>query len=259
MAAPGGMIGKRARGDSPLVTRLISRAIINQKGLIFMNTPSAPLSQQAVEEITNMIVTQRRFRPGDKLPNELDLATELGISRITLREAIRVLCTRGLLEVRRGRGTFVISGVPDLSGEKNSVRVDAGIRELLEVRLALEPLTARNAARNLTDENLQQLRDLDTRMRTLAGQRQDFFREYLDFHQIIAEASGNRPAAGFLSGIFLAMPSPLSPDSAADMTRILDDHIDILYYLSGHNPDGAEISMRLHIFHLWRLAGLDWI
>ena len=68
---------------------------------------SAMLPESTAQQILNMIETQHRFTVGDKLPNENDLAAELGVSRSTLREAIRILTTSGVLEIRRGKGTFV--------------------------------------------------------------------------------------------------------------------------------------------------------
>ena len=65
------------------------------------------LSQQTADRLYTMIAVERCFAPGDKLPNELEWSASLGVSRTTLREAVRTLCARGVLEVRRGKGTFV--------------------------------------------------------------------------------------------------------------------------------------------------------
>ncbi len=64
------------------------------------------LSQQTAERLYTMIVVERRLAPGEKLPNELELSRELGVSRTTLREAIRTLAAQGVLAIQRGRGTF---------------------------------------------------------------------------------------------------------------------------------------------------------
>ena len=72
------------------------------------------LSQQTAERLYNSIVAEGTLRPGDKLPNEVELSQQLGVSRATLREAIRELAARGVLEVRRGRGTFVSEEVADI-------------------------------------------------------------------------------------------------------------------------------------------------
>ena len=73
------------------------------------------LSDRVADDILNMITIEKRFLPGDKLPNENDLSKELDISRTTLREAIRILVTNGILEIKRGLGTFVRG---DISVEK---------------------------------------------------------------------------------------------------------------------------------------------
>ena len=65
------------------------------------------LSQQTARRLYNLIAAEKKFVPGEKLPNELYLAQELGVSRATLREAIQSLAVQGVLEVRRGCGTFV--------------------------------------------------------------------------------------------------------------------------------------------------------
>lgn len=65
------------------------------------------LSQSVADTILSMITIEKRFSAGDKLPNELDLSEELNVSRTTLREAIRILAAYDILEIQRGKGTFV--------------------------------------------------------------------------------------------------------------------------------------------------------
>ena len=65
------------------------------------------LSQNAAETILSMITVEKRFSTGDRLPNETELAEELNISRTTLREAVKILTAYGVLEIQRGRGTYV--------------------------------------------------------------------------------------------------------------------------------------------------------
>ena len=97
------------------------------------------LSEQTASRIMDMILVEKRFQTGDKLPNEMELAQELGISRVTLREAVRILCTRGLVEIQRGRGTFVTaneSAAADLSPLEN---LAVSNRDMLEIRMMAEP------------------------------------------------------------------------------------------------------------------------
>ena len=76
--------------------------------------PRQNLSQQTADRLYTTIVVEQQLQPGEKLPNELELAQQLGVSRATLREAIRTLADRGVLEVRRGRGTFVSPQVEEI-------------------------------------------------------------------------------------------------------------------------------------------------
>ena len=78
------------------------------------STKAKSLTERTGEALYDMILIQKQFKPGDKLPNEVELSAQLGVSRATLREAIRTLAARGVLEVRRGRGTFVSSRVEEI-------------------------------------------------------------------------------------------------------------------------------------------------
>lgn len=68
---------------------------------------SKRLSDDIADVILSMITVEKKYNPGDKLPNEMELSEQLGVSRITLREAIRILVTANVLEIKRGKGTFV--------------------------------------------------------------------------------------------------------------------------------------------------------
>ena len=72
-----------------------------------MTAQNKMLSQNTAENIRSMITIEKRFAPGDRLPNEQDLADELHVSRTTLREAVKILAAYRVLEIRRGIGTFV--------------------------------------------------------------------------------------------------------------------------------------------------------
>ena len=93
----------------------------------------AKLSEQTSDRLYEMIVDEQRYAPGSKLPNENDLSGELKVSRTTLREAISFLVAQGVLEIRRGKGTFVAEELPAASWSTASSR-------------ATESATARGAA-----------------------------------------------------------------------------------------------------------------
>ena len=113
-------------------------------------------AQQTAERLYNSIVAEGTLRPGDKLPNEVELSQQLGVSRATLREAIRELAARGVLEVRRGRGTFVSEEVADIEdfGFSGLERLQGQLRDLFELRSIFEPKAARLACQRATEEEL---------------------------------------------------------------------------------------------------------
>ena len=134
------------------------------------------LSDRIADDILNMITIEKRFFPGDKLPNENDLSKELNISRTTLREAIRILVTNGVLEIKRGLGTFVRT---DISVENlnelnplSMAKVDA--KDLYEMRLIFEPEAAYLATIRATDDELKRIIDLGKRIEEKIKNREDY-------------------------------------------------------------------------------------
>src|SRR5437660_2735774 len=118
------------------------------------------VTDEAIAKIREMIVSGR-WRPGDRLPREADLAIQLGLSRSSLREAVRALSLVRVLEVRQGDGTYVSSLEPDLLLETTTFAThllqDHTVLELFEVRRLLEPAAAALAAVRMDDEGRRQL------------------------------------------------------------------------------------------------------
>ena len=107
------------------------------------------LSQQTAQRLYNMIVVEKQLTAGEKLPNEVELSQQLSVSRATLREAIHALTTQGVLEVHRGRGTFVSQQVEQVEdfGFSSLEQVKGQLRDLFELRSIFEPQAARLACR----------------------------------------------------------------------------------------------------------------
>ena len=117
------------------------------------------LSQQTAERLYTMIAVERRLAPGEKLPGEVELAKELGVSRTTLREAIHVLVSQNLLEARRGKGTFVTPAAAQVNdyGCSHLDQVQGELRDLFELREIFEPSAARLACRRATPEEMAEI------------------------------------------------------------------------------------------------------
>ena len=151
------------------------------------------LTDEAIEKIKVMILSGE-LSAGDRLPREPDLAAHLGLSRSSLREAVKALSLVNILDVRRGDGTYVTSLEPTVLFAALSFAVDfqrdTSVLEFLRVRRILEPAAAAMAAELITDEKVQGLRELLDRL----GPRPDvdaLVANDLEFHRRISACSGN--------------------------------------------------------------------
>ena len=150
------------------------------------------LSQSVADNILSMITIEKRFSVGDKLPNELDLAEELNVSRTTLREAIRILFALDILEIQRGKGTFVKENAfkrqQDLE-QLSNIKVNA--KDLYEMRLIFEPEAAYYAALRATDSEIKRIVEFGKKVEKEINNQQDRTEDEHSFHKAIAQATRN--------------------------------------------------------------------
>jgi GntR family transcriptional repressor for pyruvate dehydrogenase complex len=151
------------------------------------------LTDEAIERIKEMIVTGE-LRPGDRLPKEADLAERLGLSRNSLREAVKALSLIRVLDVRQGDGTYVTSLQPevllDTVGFVLDFHRDDSVLHLLEVRRILEPAATAMAAHRMTGDEIVHIGELVTAMDN-AADLNELIKLDLEFHRRIAVGSGN--------------------------------------------------------------------
>lgn len=210
------------------------------------------LYEQVVEVIRRQILAGE-LTSGDQLPNERSLGERFGVSRTVIREAMKTLIHNGLVEVRRGQGTFVIDSTADAL--KESLRLMMGLAseehlgEMVEVREILEPEIAARAAVRRSDDDLVALRaavaDMD---RTLADARA-FIEADDRFHVALAVATQNHFVPRLL-------------DSVVDLLQELRGHIftvsggphrgqqhhrEILAAVEAGDPDAARRAMLAHL------------
>ena len=212
------------------------------------------LSQQTAERLYNSIVAEGTLRPGDKLPNEVELSQQLGVSRATLREAIRELAARGVLEVRRGRGTFVSEEVADIEdfGFSGLERLQGQLRDLFELRSIFEPKAARLACQRATDEELRQIKKKADRMERIAAEGGDWPLADQEFHWAIIKASHNE----YMRRLYPIINSAVNEIMQLSQNRqhmqnvAISDNQQILYFLMQRDEAGARHAMSIHIRHL---------
>lgn len=210
---------------------------------------SAMLADSTAQQIITMIEEDNRFSVGDKLPNENDFAAELGVSRSTLREAIKILTTNGMLEIKRGRGTFVTSNTTVDCANLNDI--ESGLDDLFEMRLMFEPECAYLAAKRATDEEIETIcyygEEIEKKIRS--GEDRTF--EEQKFHESIANATHNSFVKQFMPIIFNAIKKGvvvLTKNQNVSDDNMNDDRL-IMEFIKKRNAEGARTAMKLHIIH----------
>ena len=215
----------------------------------------AKLSEQTADRLYERIVYERRYVPGSKLPNENQLSEELQVSRTTLREAISFLVAQEVLEIRRGRGTFVAEELPaagmdltELEGMRSRIRA----QDLFEMRLIFEPATVALACERATDEELEQIRKKARRVERVAAEGGDWPLADQEFHWAIIKASHNEYMRRLYPIINSAVNEILQiTRNRRQMQEIaLADNILIMEFLLQRDAPGARYAMSIHMKHL---------
>src|SRR4051794_20870956 len=161
------------------------------------------VTDEAIEKI-RLMITSGDLGPGDRLPPEKELSERLGLSRSSLREAVKALEVIRVLDVRRGDGTYVTSLEPRLLLEAMSFVVDlhddASVLEIFAVRRILEPAASALAARNAPAAELDHLREIVASV-DQAADVASLVEHDLEFHRRIADAAGNSYLASLIDSL----------------------------------------------------------
>lgn len=220
-----------------------------------------PAYQQVADQLREQILVGR-LQPGHRLPVEAELSGVFGVSRSTVREALRVLGSQDLIHTVRGvtGGTFVSQTDPESVAEYLETRLGlltghAAITaaELLEARRLLEVPATRLAATRRTDEQIAAMHASIERERR-ETERSERFVQHQQFHQDLLEAADNRLLGIMTVPIFRTIRSRFLHDHAPRdfWQEVDDDHVAILARVEASDPEGAAVAMAAH---LDRVAG----
>jgi DNA-binding FadR family transcriptional regulator len=207
-----------------------------------------------VHELGKSIVSGA-LKPGSLLPNDAELSARFGVSRTVLRESMKTLAAKRLIEPKAKVGTRVLEETnwnffdADVLGWRCEAGIDAKlISEIAEIRLALEPAAAAGAARRASEEEIAELRALAERFNDPTHTRESFANIDLDFHLKIAQLSGNpfmRAASALIEAalvISFKLSSPAaSPEIIAETSQ---RHTDIVDRIAARDEVGAAEAMR---------------
>ena len=209
------------------------------------------LAQQTARVLYERIAVEGKLGPGDKLPNEVALSQSLGVSRTTLRDAIRTLTAQGVLEVRRGRGTFVAQGAGEDFGFSALERVKGQLRDLFELRAMFEPQAAALACRRATEEELNLILQRGEEVEACIRAGKDRTAADRAFHGAIVRATHNEFLVRLLPLIDQAVEAAITSgghreELAQETSR---DHALLLDFFRKRDAKGAEYAMAIHMRH----------
>ena len=218
-------------------------------------------AQQTAERLYSQIVVEQALAAGEKLPNELELAQSLGVSRATLREAIRTLAAQGVLEVRRGKGTFVSEtvGTIDDFGFDRLRHVRGQLHDLFELRSIFEPRAAALACRRATERERAEILEYGRAVEQCILQGKDRAAADRAFHAAIVRATHNEVLMRLLPLIDQAVSAALiageHQEQLTEDTR--RDHALLMEFFSKGDDAGAEYAMAIHMRHSMDVMELE--
>jgi DNA-binding FadR family transcriptional regulator len=210
------------------------------------------LTDEAIDKIRAMI-TSGELRPGDRLPSEAELGAQLGLSRSSLREAVKALSMINVLDVRRGDGTYVTSLDPELLADAMSFAVhfhhDRSVLHFLAVRRILEPAATALAAAAMSDDDIAGLDALLDELPAEPGV-EELVDNDIEFHRRIARGSGNPVLASLIDSVSgrtqrARIWRGFTQTSAVRQT--LSEHRAIVAAMADRSPHVAHACAVVHI------------
>lgn len=223
-----------------------------------MSQNKTNLAQRTADTLRAQIRSGEDYAPGSKLPNENHLSLKLGVSRTTLREAIRILVAEGLLQVQRGKGTFVTerkdqfaSTLPSFDEKKVT------LKDLYEARLIIEPAAAALACQRATDEEIEEI------VRLVKATQEQFTHDFnneeiiqreIAFHDALIRASHNRFFDHFLPVVNQTIQKTFELEYKWDAVAegAYNDNFMIIDFLRKRDAEAMRSVMTIHLHRaLW--------
>lgn len=209
------------------------------------------LGDRAAYELMELI-RERGYSAGEKLPNEYELSALLGVSRNTVREALRALASRNILDIRQGAGTFISQkkGVADdplgfsLMEDRRKL-----VEDLIQIRCIIEPQIAALAAQNATPQDITILGDLCDEVESLILKRQDFTQKDMDFHAQLATCSRNMVMSNLIPVICEGITLFSSVVVEQEFDQTVKSHREIFESVRERRAADAQQAMLFHLLY----------
>lgn len=221
----------------------------SQPKLKMLNHGQKLLPQRAADQITKMIA-DRQLKAGDKLPNEFDMASQLNVGRGTIREAVKILVSRNVVEIRRGSGTYVCDHPGVLEDPFGFAFVEDKQRlalDLCEFRMVVEPEMAAMAAERATDEEIKRMEDAAREVEELCLKQQDHRQKDIRFHELIARGTKNQVMPNIIPVIQSAIGLFITVTDSSLKDETVKTHRMIMEAIRKRDPEAARAAMIKHL------------
>jgi GntR family transcriptional regulator, transcriptional repressor for pyruvate dehydrogenase complex len=219
---------------------------------LFEQVERQPRLSDKVAQMMLDTILSHRLAAGDRLPSERELGEQFGVSRTVIREAVRALVAKGVIEVRSGSGLRVAAVDASTVQESMSLFLRGGtldFEKVHEVRKMLEVHIAGLAAERATQEDLQRLTEACENMEEAVADVDEASLRDLEFHRAIARATHNELYLILMDSIGQSLISirreNLGAGNSARQTLRL--HRDILEHIAAHNVEGSRAAMSTHL------------
>lgn len=206
-------------------------------------------------------ISAGQWPPGSRLPPERELCNEFVVSRSVVREAFSILAAQGLIRTRQGGGAFVCDTIGETIFDAVAFVLPAGertLRELMAVRMALEPLAAALAARSGSDDDL---RAIEAEVTAIGAARSldEKVAAGIRFHLAVARASDNRLMIRIITSLLdlVVASHRITLDTAEGHLEGVIDHDAIFRAIRSRDPSAARLAMAEHLAHTARLLSLE--
>ena len=213
---------------------------------------SQSLSEQAADEILDMITIKKQFKVGDKLPNETILSERLNVGRSSIREAMKLLASRNIVTIRQGSGTYIAASpgmVEDPLGFTFIGNKQKLINDLLEVRFLLEPSIAAMAATHADENDIKKITALCDEVEVLLNNHEDHTHKDIEFHAAIALSSKNVVVPRLIPVINSSIPLFVESTGNTLHKETIETHREIADAIAAHDPLRAQDAMYLHLVY----------
>lgn len=218
----------------------------------FSNIKNRLLAEQIEEQIVRYIETEA-IPAGGKLPNEFKLGEMFAVGRSTVREAVKSLVSKGILEIRRGAGTYVadVQSAPapeqdplGLSGVEDKMALAL---DLVELRLLLEPWIAEQAALHATEAETVRLERMCDDVERLIRNGESYIQEDIAFHTFIARCAGNKVVEQLIPIIDTAVLMFVNVTHKTLTEETIITHRGVVDAIKERDPLGARTAMIMHM------------